>query len=144
MRSGKANSTVSGFTLMELLVVLVIIGLLAALVGPMVYQRIAPARASVARAQIDNLTRALDGFFVDTGRYPNSQEGLRALTARPDGVVKWKGPYLKKAVPPDPWGQPYRYRSPGTKGPFEIVSFGADGKPGGEDEDRDISNWSND
>lgn len=142
MRNGRAKLRIDGFTLMELLVVLVIIGLLAALVGPTVYQRIAPARASVARAQIDNLARALDGYFIDVGRYPNSQQGLQALTARPDGLAKWKGPYLKKAVPLDPWGQAYRYRSPGTRGPFEIVSFGADGKPGGEGEDGDISNWS--
>ena len=142
MHNGKTTLRANGFTLMELLVVLVIIGLLAALVGPAVYQRIAPARASVARAQIDNLSRALDGYFIDVGRYPNSQEGLRALIARPDGLAKWKGPYLKKAVPEDPWGLAYRYRSPGAKGPFDIISFGADGKPGGEGEDRDISNWS--
>ncbi len=139
-RKQGAASCPRGFTLMELLVVLVIIGLLAALVGPTIYQRISPAKQSVARAQIENFGKALDGFFIDVGRYPTTQEGLAALRARPQGVgSKWKGPYLTKDVPLDPWGHAYRYRAPGATGPYEITTFGADGKEGGTGKDSDIS-----
>src|SRR5438105_4835642 len=103
----------AGFTLMELLLVLVIIGLLAALVGPTLYQRIKPAKESAARAQIEHFATALDTFYIDLGRYPNTQEGLKALRAKPEGMDKWNGPYLKKEVPNDPWGTPYVYRAPG-------------------------------
>jgi general secretion pathway protein G len=130
-----------GFTLIELLVVLVIIGLLAALVGPSLYQRISPAKESAARAQIENFATALDGFLVDIGRYPSTQEGLNALRNKPEGTDKWKGPYLKKEIPADPWGQPYVYRAPGRSGGYEIVSYGADGREGGEGENADIASW---
>lgn len=130
-----------GFTLMELLIVLVIIGLLAALVGPTLYQRIKPAKQSVARAQIHNFMTALDSFFVDVGRYPTNQEGLQILRARPEGSEKWQGPYLKKEIPKDPWNNAYVYRSPGRTGGYEIVSYGADGREGGEGEDVDITSW---
>jgi general secretion pathway protein G len=132
-----------GFTLMELLVVLVIIGLLAALVGPSLYQRIKPAKQSAASAQISNFSTALDTFFVDVGRYPTTQEGLLALRKKPDGVAKWNGPYVKKEIPLDPWGNPYQYRAPGRNGGFDIISFGADGREGGEDENKDINSWEN-
>src|SRR5882672_3011721 len=95
--------SISGFTLMELLLVLVIIGMLAALVGPTLYQRIKPAKESATRAQIENFTTALDGYFIDVGRYPSTQEGLKALRAKPEGSDKWNGPYLKKDLPSDPW-----------------------------------------
>lgn len=132
---------VSGFTLMELLLVLVIIGLLAALVGPTLYQRIRPAKEAVARAQIENFATALDGFLLDVGRYPTTEEGLKVLRAKAEGVAKWNGPYLKKEVPVDPWGNPYVYRAPGRNGGYEIVSFGADGKEGGEGDNADIKSW---
>jgi len=130
-----------GFTLIELLVVLVIIGLLAALVGPSLYQRISPAKESAARAQIENFATALDGFLVDIGRYPSTQEGLNALRVKPEGSDKWKGPYLKKEIPLDPWGQAYVYRAPGRSGGYEIVSYGADGREGGEGDNADIASW---
>lgn len=131
----------SGFTLMELLLVLVILGLLAALVGPTLYQRIKPAKQSAARAQVENFMTALDGFFIDVGRYPSTQEGLKALRIKPEGTEKWVGPYLKKDVPADPWGNAYIYRAPGRNGGYEIISFGADGRDGGEGENQDINSW---
>jgi general secretion pathway protein G len=130
-----------GFTLTELLIVLVIIGLLAALVGPVLYQRINPAKQSVARAQIENFMTALDSYFLDAGHFPTTQQGLTALRARPEGEAKWNGPYLKKEIPSDPWGNPFVYRSPGRNGGYEIVSNGADGKEGGEAENADINSW---
>lgn len=130
-----------GFTLMELLLVLVIVGLLAAVVGPTLYQRIKPAKQTAAREQIENFGTALDNFVVDTGRYPTTQEGLRALREKPDGSDKWNGPYLKKEIPSDPWGNPYVYRAPGRSGGYEIASLGADGREGGEDENGDINSW---
>lgn len=130
-----------GFTLMELLLVLVIIGLLAALVGPTLYQRIKPAKQAIARAQIDNFSTALDGCYLDIGRYPTTQEGLKILRIKPDGGDKWKGPYLKKEIPNDPWGTPYVYRSPGRSGGYEITSYGEDGREGGEGDNADINSW---
>jgi general secretion pathway protein G len=130
-----------GFTLMELLIVLVIIGLLAALVGPTVYQHVKPAKQSAARAQIENFMTALDNFYIDVNRYPTSQEGLKALRAKPDGAERWRGPYLKKEIPDDPWGNPYVYRAPGRNGGYEIISYGADGKEGGDGDNQDINSW---
>lgn len=130
-----------GFTLTELLVVLVIIGLLAALVGPVLYQRINPAKQSVARAQIENFMSALDSYFLDTGKFPTQQQGLAALRVRQEGDAKWNGPYLKKDIPSDPWGNPFVYRSPGKNGGYEIISNGADGKEGGEGDNVDINSW---
>lgn len=127
--------------MMELLIVLVIIGLLAALVGPALYQRIAPAKESVAHAQIENFMTALDSYFVDTGRFPTTQQGLQALRAKPEGETLWKGPYLKKEIPSDPWGNPFVYRAPGRNGGYELLSLGADGREGGEGENRDINSW---
>ena len=131
----------NGFTLMELLLVLVILGLLAAVVGPMLYQRIKPAKQTAAREQIEDFSTALDNFVVDVGRYPTSQEGLNALRAKPEGADKWNGPYLKKEIPTDPWGHPYQYRSPGRSGGYEITSYGADGREGGEGDNADINSW---
>lgn len=136
-----SRKAIAGFTLTELLIVLVIIGLLAALVGPVLYQRINPAKQSVAQAQISGFMSALDSYFLDNGQYPATHQGLLVLRNKPDGVAKWKGPYLLKEVPLDPWGNPYLYRSPGRNGGYEIVSLGADGKEGGEDENSDITSW---
>ncbi len=138
-----AQRAQGGFTLMELLLVLVIVGLLAAVVGPTLYQRIQPAKEAAARVQIENFAVALDSFLVDVGRYPGTQEGLAALRAQPAGAERWHGPYLKKELPLDPWGQPYLYRAPGRSGGYEIISYGADGREGGEGENADINSWQN-
>src|SRR2546426_8179422 len=131
----------SGFTLMELLLVLVIIGLLAALVGPTLYQRIKPAREAAARAQIENFATALDGYYIDTGRYPSTQDGLKALRNKPEGAEKWNGPYLKKELPSDPWGNAYVYRAPGRNGGDENASFCAGGRAGGGGGKRGHNQW---
>jgi len=129
-----------GFTLIELLVVLVIIGLLAALVGPKVFTGVGKGKQGSAKAQIELLGQALDQFRLDVGRYPTTQEGLAALITNP-GVDNWEGPYLKKALPNDPWGRPYNYQCPGTHAEFDLFSYGRDGSPGGEGEDKDIVSW---
>ncbi len=130
-----------GFTLIELLVVMVIIGLLAALVGPRFIRQEEKAKVKAAKAQIELLSTSLDTFRLDVGRYPTSQEGLEALRTQPGGLERWDGPYLKKDVPLDPWGKPYIYKSPGDHGPFDILSYGADGAPGGDGDNHDISSW---
>lgn len=129
-----------GFTLLELLVVMVIIGLLAGYVGPRFFGQIGKSEIKTARAQIDSIEKALDHYRLDVGHYPSSEQGLQALQASP-GETRWAGPYLKKAVPPDPWGKPYQYRQPGEHGEFDLFSFGPDGQPGGEGENADITNW---
>jgi len=129
-----------GFTLLELLVVIVIIGLLAAYVGPKYFSQLGKSEVTVAKAQIEAFEKSLDTFRLDVGRYPTTEEGLNALmTAPPTAAAKWNGPYLKKGVPADPWAHPYQYRAPGTKGEYEIVSLGKDGQPGGSGEGADIS-----
>jgi len=129
-----------GFTLLELLVVIVIIGLLAAYVGPKYFAQLGKSEVTVAKAQIDALDKSLDTYRLDVGRYPSSEEGLAALmTAPPSAGARWNGPYLKKGVPPDPWGHAYQYRAPGSKGEYEIVSLGKDGQPGGTGDNADIS-----
>jgi general secretion pathway protein G len=135
----------AGFTLIEMMVVMVIIGLLMALVGPRFIRQEEKARVRAARAQIELLGTALDTFRLDVGRYPTSQEGLQGLTQRPFGLDRWDGPYLKKAVPNDPWDRPYFYRSPGEGGRrYDLLSYGADGAPGGEGDDRDLLSWEGD
>ena len=128
-----------GFTLIELLIVLVILSLLAALVGPTLVERLKPAKRTVARAQMEEFTSALENFYMDVGRYPTAEEGLQALREKPQNGKGWKGPYLKKDIPDDPWGSPYLYRFPGHDGGVEIVSYGADGKEGGEGENADVN-----
>lgn len=134
-------SASSGFTLLELLVVVAIIGLLAGYVGPKYFGQLGKAESKAARAQIVALEKALDQYRLDVGRYPTTEQGLIALNAKPNGVSKWAGPYLKQNVPLDPWGQPYQYKSPGEHGDVDILSFGHDGKPGGNGEDADIVSW---
>ena len=127
-----------GFTLLELLVVIVIIGLLAGYVAPRYFSQVNKSEVQVAKAQIDAIEKALDQYRLDTRRYPTAEEGLQALVARPGSEANWNGPYLKKAVPNDPWGKAYVYRTPGAKGEFDLYSYGRDGKPGGSGDDSDI------
>lgn len=134
-----------GFTLIEMMVVMVIIGLLMALVGPRFIRQEEKAKIRAGRAQIELLGTALDTFRLDVGRYPSSQEGLAALRQRPFGLDRWDGPYLKKEIPLDPWQRQYQYRSPGEGGrPYDLLSFGADGGPGGDGDNRDIASWEGD
>jgi general secretion pathway protein G len=136
----KRNYSTKGFTLLELLVVLMILGLLAGLVGPRVFANISKSEVKVARAQIAALETALENYRVDTGRLPTQEQGLGALDKAPSNEPKWAGPYLKKTIPLDPWGNPYQFRAPGEKAEVEVFSLGKDGKPGGTAEDADIFN----
>jgi general secretion pathway protein G len=130
-----------GFTLLELLVVMVIIGLLAGYVAPRYFAQVGKAEVKTARAQIDALEKALDQYRLDTGHYPTTEQGLNVLFTRPTDEPKWEGPYLKKGVPTDPWGHPYQYRQPGEHGEYDLFSYGKDGQPGGSGEDADLGNW---
>lgn len=129
-----------GFTLLELLVVVAIIGLLAAYVGPRYFSQVSKSERSVAKAQIEAFSRALGAFRLDVGRFPTDDEGLNALLVRPQEATAWNGPYLDKKVPNDPWGRAYRYRSSGEADEVEVVSYGKDGQPGGSGDAADISN----
>lgn len=131
----------AGFTLLELLVVLVIIGLLVGYVAPRYFSQVGKSETKVARAQIKALEDALDQYRIDVGQYPDSAQGLAALVAQPAGVARWQGPYLKKAVPNDPWGAAYQYKLPGEHGEFDLFSLGKDGQPGGTAAAADIGNW---
>lgn len=130
-----------GFTLVELIVVVIIIGLLAGLVLPQFIRQEEKAKLRTTKAQIELFGTALDTFRLDVGRYPTTDEGLQALRQRPGGLERWDGPYLRKDLPLDPWSKPYAYRSPGEHGPYDIVSYGADGTPGGDGDNRDITSW---
>ena len=134
-----SGSRPRGFTLLELLVVMVILGLLASYVGPRFFAQIGKSETSVARTQVEAFEKALDQFRVDVGRYPTSEEGLAALNAKPGELPKWNGPYLNKVVPLDPWSHPYQYKSPGATSDFDIVSLGRDRQAGGSGLDSDIS-----
>jgi general secretion pathway protein G len=136
----KSEKKQKGFTLVELLVVMVIIGLLAALVAPRLFPKLGKGKQAAAKAQIELLGQALDQYRLDVGSYPTTQEGLNALITNP-GVEKWEGPYLKKNVPMDTWGKPYQYQCPGAHGEYDLFSYGRDDKPGGEGEDKDVVNW---
>lgn len=134
--------TPRGFTLIELLVVLIILGLLVGIVLPNVIGQVGSSKSKAARVQIEELGAALDIFRLETGRYPTSQEGLRALVEQPGDLPDWNGPYLKKrSVPGDPWDQPYHYRSPGQHGEYDLYTLGRDGVEGGEGEDADVVSW---
>ena len=131
----------SGFTLIEMMVVLSILGLLMAMVGPSLIRQRGKADVKAAAIQIEEIGKSLDLFRLDVGRYPSSQEGLAVLLQKPGGLDRWDGPYLNKNIPLDPWGRPYFYRSPGEGGrPYDIFSLGADGAPGGDGDNRDVSN----
>jgi general secretion pathway protein G len=131
-----------GFTLVEMLVVLAIIGLVTATIAPRVIQYLGRAKTDTAKNEIQNIAIAMDLFRLDVGRYPTEQEGLRALVDKPMTVASWTGPYLaKKAVPADPWGRPYVYRTPGQHGNYDLFTLGADNSPGGNGEGQDVTNW---
>jgi general secretion pathway protein G len=130
-----------GFTLLELLVVIVIIGLLAGLVAPRFFDQVSKSNTKIAKAQIEGLEKALDQYRLDVGSYPTTEQGLAALNTRPQNLAKWAGPYLKKAVPADPWGALYLYKSPGDHGDYDLSSLGVDGQPGGSGEAADVTSW---
>jgi general secretion pathway protein G len=132
------RSSESGFTLVELMIVLFILGLLTALVAPRLMGRVGKAKQKTAQTQIHMLGTALELFYLDSGRYPTKEEGLKALSQKPDNMSSWGGPYLDKEVPKDPWGNIYVYKIPGEKAPFDIICYGADKAPGGEGENQDI------
>ncbi|GAB3626145.1 type II secretion system protein GspG [Pandoraea terrae] len=140
----RANGQVrrsGGFTLLELLVVMVIIGLLAGLVAPRYFEQIGKSNVKVAKAQIDSLGKALDEYRLDIGAYPTTEQGLQALVTMPQSESRWSGPYLQKAVPLDPWSRPYIYRSPGEHGDYDLYTLGKGGQPGGTGESATIGSW---
>jgi general secretion pathway protein G len=130
-----------GFTLIELMIVIIIIGLLAGLVGPRLFGQLTQAKQKAAKAQIELFGTALDAFRLDVGRYPTTDEGLKILREKPSGLDAWKGPYLPKEIPMDPWGKPYLYRSPGEHGEYDLLTYGLDGVEGGEGENQDVMSW---
>lgn len=130
-----------GFTLLELLVVVAIIGLLAAFVGPRLFGNVSKSEITTAKAQIEAFSRAIESYRLDTGKFPDTAQGLQVLVTKPADTARWNGPYLQKDVPLDPWGNPYVYKRPGANNrDFEITSFGRDGAPGGTDENADLTN----
>ena len=132
----------NAFTLIELLVVIVIIALLSSLVAPKFFKKVDTAKVKTTKAQIELLGTALDGFRLDTGRYPTSEEGLEVLWTKHSQIRGWNGPYLPKAVEKDAWNNPYEYKAPGADGnPYDLISLGADDKTGGSGDDADISIW---
>jgi general secretion pathway protein G len=136
----------AGFTLVEILVVIIVIAMLATLVAPSVFQHVDSAKSSTAKAQIEMLSAALDAYRLDNDRYPTTEQGLAALRQAPTGSPvprRWRGPYLRRELPVDPWGQPYVFRSPGTVNPesFDLLTLGRDGREGGEGEDADVTSW---
>jgi general secretion pathway protein G len=143
MRFAPVRALRPGFTLIEILVVLVVLAILASLVAPNIFRNVDTAKDATARTQIEMLSAALDAYRLDNGRYPTTEQGLAALQTAPTSEPRpnnWRGPYLRKALPPDPWGKPYLYRFPATNGEpgFELASYGADGQPGGTGADADI------
>ena len=137
----RATTKYQGFTLLELLVVMVIIGLLAGYVGPKYFEQIGKSETKTARAQIDSLGKALDQYRIDVGQYPTTEQGLAALNKNSSKDPKWSGPYLKKNVPNDPWNKAYLYKSPGEHSDFDLYTLGKDGQIGGVKESEDVVNW---
>jgi general secretion pathway protein G len=136
----------AGFTLIEILVVILVISVLASLVGPLVFRNVGDAKTEAARAQIELLGMALDAYRLDNGQYPTTEQGLAALWTQPTASpvpTRWRGPYTRKSIPPDPWDRPYTYHSPGIEmaTSYDLVSLGRDGLPGGDGEDADVKSW---
>ncbi len=140
-KQGGILSKNDGFTLIEIIVVVIIMGLLAALVVPKFFGKVEQAKVKSTYAQIELLGSALDMYRLDAGKYPTSNEGLKALRERPSSAAEWTGPYLKKELPNDAWGNPFSYTSPGKHGDYDLISFGADGTQGGDEEGKDIVSW---
>jgi len=140
-RNKRNKNRQGGFTLMELLVVLAILGLLMSLVGPRVLNQLGGAKTKTAAIQIKDLEQALEMYKLDVGRYPSTSDGLKALNDKPGGATGWNGPYLKSDVPMDPWKREYNYKYPGERGELDIFTYGQNGTPGGEGEDADVGNW---
>lgn len=140
-RRKKGKKGKNGFTLIEVVIVVIIMGLIAALIVPNLFKKVEKSKRQLAKIQITLLENAIKEFKLDTGRYPTTAEGLEALMEQPENVPNWDGPYLEKNLPKDPWNRQYLYKYPGKKYIFEITSLGADGKEGGEKEDKDITNW---
>jgi general secretion pathway protein G len=140
-RNSNCSHASKGFTLLELLVVMVIIGLLVGYVGPLYFKQLGKSEVKVARAQIDAIGKALDQYRLDNGQFPSTEQGLTALVLKPANEKRWDGPYLKKAVPPDPWGNVYIYKQPGDHGEYDLLSYGKDGILGGIGDAADIVNW---
>ena len=140
MQHSALKKVSSGFTLLELLVVVAIIGMLAAFVGPRVFGHVSKSEITTAKAQIEAFSHALDAYRLDVGTYPDDKLGLAALISRPADSTRWNGPYLQKEIPVDPWGHPYQYKFPGTKHEYDLISFGRDGVPGGSGDDADLGN----
>jgi len=132
-----------GFTLIELLIVMVILGLLAALVAPKMFGKAEKSKQKAAKAQISMFEGAIDTYRLDIGKFPTNEQGFQALRVQPEGLEKWDGPYLPKEIPLDPWGKSYIYKYPGEHGDYDIISYGADGNPGGQGDDEDIVSWKN-
>lgn len=141
VRKSHLNHRKKGFTLLELLVVIVIIGLLASIAAPKLFKQIGKSETKTADAQIAALGLALDQYRIDVGQYPTSEQGLIALNKNPGNVPKWAGSYLKKSIPNDPWGKPYLYKSPGEHGDYDLYTLGKDGQLGGTEEATDVVNW---
>jgi general secretion pathway protein G len=140
----RTRSRRAGVTLIEMLVVLMIIGLFAALVAPRLFRKTDTARVTAARAQINSFMTALGAYKLDTGAFPTTEQGLQALRARPGNLVQWDGPYLPQDIPVDPWGRAYVYKYPGEHGDEpDIISYGQDGQPGGEGTSADVVSWKN-
>ncbi|MFP4533076.1 MAG: type II secretion system major pseudopilin GspG [Desulfobacterales bacterium] len=137
----KRTGNQQGFTLIELLIVMIILGLLAALVAPRMFGKVGTSKQKAAKSQISLFETALDTYRLDVGKFPSSDQGLEALRKKPNDADNWDGPYLPKEIPKDPWGNPYEYKCPGENGDYDIISYGADGQPGGEGEDADVVNW---
>lgn len=135
------NNHEKGFSLIELLIVMVILGLLAALVGPRMFGKVDKSKQKAAKTQIALFETSLDMYRLDIGKYPTTEQGLKALRSKPDDVENWEGPYIPKDIPLDPWGHEYLYKSPGDNGDYDIVCMGADGNIGGDGIDKDIVSW---
>lgn len=138
---GRRKYKQGGFTLLELLVVIVILGLLVSIVGPRYFREVEKSKTKTAKAQIEALGKALDQYRLDTGRYPSTEQSLNALVTKPANEAKWEGPYLSKALPVDPWSRPYVYKSPGEHGDYDLLSYGSDGQVGGTKEAEDVVSW---